>query len=66
MSERVGNPSTGYDYECQYEHGDINCSDYIVCGGKIDLRKSKQVTTKRSAANRKRNFKEAAGRMFKE
>ena len=42
MSERVGNPSTGYDYECQYEHGDINCSDCICCGGKIDPRTGKR------------------------
>ena len=42
MSERVGNPSTGYDYGCQYEHGDINCSDCICCGGKIDPRTGKR------------------------
>lgn len=42
MSERVGSPITGYDYECQYEHGDINCSDCILCGGKIDPRTGKR------------------------
>ena len=42
LGYKSGNPSDGYDYDCEYEYaGEFGCEDCICNGGRFDPRTGK-------------------------